>query len=804
MRQPVGTPDGFKFGEDFELDVGAYELRSAGVPLKLKPIPMELLLLLLERRGELVTREQIVERIWGGGVAFDTDNSINGAISRIRQVLRDDPERPKYVQTVPSRGYRFIAPVEASVVREIGIAHSGVEGVVPETVASPTGPMVEIREIKSPAGGAVEKSGESGRHWWKIAALAAAFAGAGWIASVLHSRSGQANLLTDKDTIVVADFANNTVDPIFDETMKQALSVQLTQSPFLNVASDLKVSEMLRRMGRSPDETLTGEVARDLCLRLGGKAMLTGSISSLGSHYLVSVNAVGCANGDLLAAGQMEAANKESVLKALDSAASQVRAKLGESIASLEKYDFPVDTTTNSLEALQSFSRGVKALRERGEGEAIPFFRQAIRLDPDFALAYATLGRAYEDVGEDNEAATDFAKAFQFPERLSEREKYYVTTMYYETATGEMEQAKETGALWVRTYPRDGIAREKLGTIYGELGENEKAAEEFDEALRLDPDSTINVFNSVAVEASLNRMEDARRTLETAQARGVDGAPIHQAAYEMAFLRNDSPEMQKQVAWATGKAVTEEGMFSQHSDTVAYSGQLGKARELSKRAVEASTRDKAIEIAALCQMAAVLRDVETGSTSGALQAVQAALRLAPSRNVKVMAALVLARSGNARQAKALIHDLESRYPSNTLIQSYWLPTTKAALEVRSGNADSAISLLQKASPYDLAQTSNLSNITSMYPVYVRGQAYLLAKNRKAAATEFKKILDSPGIVQNGILGVLARVELARAEAAMGDRESARKDYSDFLALWKDADPNIPILKEARMEYTRLN
>jgi tetratricopeptide (TPR) repeat protein len=225
---------------------------------------------------------------------------------------------------------------------------------------------------------------------------------------------------------------------------------------------------------------------------------------------------------------------------------------------------------------------------------------------------------------------------------------------------------------------------------------------------------------------------------------------------------------------------------------------------LSKRAVEASTRDKAIEIAALCQMAAVLRDVETGNTSGALQAVQAALRLAPSRNVKVMAALVLARSGNARQAKALIHDLESRYPSNTLIQSYWLPTTKAALEVRSGNADSAISLLEKASRYDLAQTSNLSNITSMYPVYVRGQAYLLAKNRKAAATEFKKILHSPGIVQNGILGVLARVELARAEAAMGDRESARKDYSDFLALWKDADPNIPILKEARMEYTRLN
>jgi eukaryotic-like serine/threonine-protein kinase len=805
VTQPVGTPNCFRFGEDFELDQRAYELRSAGTPLKLKPIPMELLLLLVERHGQLVTRRQIVERIWGEGVVLDTDNSINGAISKIRQVLRDDSERPRFVQTVPSRGYRFIAPVETSAPEDESGAN--VEKQLEGPGRIPSQATLLTREIQElPETGGEEPWARSRQSWkrygWKIAAGVVAIGASVWLGSVPNSRARQAQQLTDKDTIVIADFANNTEDAIFDETLKQALSVQVTQSPFLNVASDLKINEILRRMGRAPDTRLTGEVAREVCLRTGGKAVLAGAISRLGSHYVVSVEALGCASGDMLGAAQMEAPNKESVLKALDGAASQVRGKVGESVASLEKYDFPVDTTTKSLEALKAFSLGSKALRERGEGEAIPFFRQAVRIDPEFALAYATLGRAYEDVGEDQEAGEDFGKAYNLRDRLSERERYYVTTVYHEIVTGDMAQAKDTGELWVRTYPRDGIAREKLGTIYGELGQNEKADQQFEEALRLDPDSTINIFNAVMIDTVLNRMEEAERMLRAGQARGADGAPIHQSAYSLAFLRNDRKEMEWQAGWGAGKANTEEQLLSQHSDTSAYYGRLREAREISRRAIEAGTRDHAKETAAQCEVIAALREVEAGEAASTASAVRQALALSPTRNVKELAALALARSGNTAEAQGLIHELEDTYPSNTLIQFFWLPTAKAALELKAGNAEGAVAELQKATPYELGQGSNLSNISNMYPVYVRGLAYLSAGNGKAAAGEFKRIVDNPGIVQNNILGSLARLQLGRAEAAMGDVVSARKHYGEFLAMWQEADANAPLLKAAQSEYAR--
>jgi eukaryotic-like serine/threonine-protein kinase len=802
VSQPVRSADCFKFGDDFELDARAYELRSGGVPLKLKPIPMELLLLLVERRGELVTREQIVERLWGNRVALDTDNSINGAISRIRQVLRDDPERPKCVLTVPSRGYRFIATVEiTNREKEAPAALEPSEFAVPPgALAGVAGAQAEVIAASQPIAvpSIDRRDGMLSYQWRKYAvgaALVAAFA-VGW---AWRARAKTTNRLSARDTIVVADFVNNAGDPIFDETLKQALSVQLTQSPFLNVASDLKVSEVLGRMGRPANTELSGETAREVCLRLGGKAILAGSISSLGSHYLVGLQALGCASGDILAASQMEAPNKEGVLKALDGAAAQVRGKVGESMASLEKYDFPADATTKSLEALKAFSLGVKELREHGEGEAIPFLRQATEIDGDFALAYATLGRAYEDVGEDNAAAEDFGKAFQLRDRLSERERYYVTTMYNETVTGDLQKAQESGELWVRAYPRDGIAREKLGTIYGELGDLGKAQAEFAEALRLDPESTINVSNSVMVEASLEQTNSAEQLLQGAKERGVDGAPIHQATYALAFLRGDRVEMEREVAWSHGKAITEEDMLSQHADSEAFSGHMRKAADLSKRAVAASVRDNANEMAALCALGQALREVESGDRSSAAEVVREAIGQAPSRNVKILAALVLARSGDRQQATGLLQELESTYPTNTLIRFYWLPVARASLDLENGDASAALAKLEEAAPYERSQPSNLSNVTNLYPVYVRGEAYLAARNGRAATIEFQKIVNNPGLVQNGILGALARLQLARAQAATGDAAGARKSYSDFLGLWKAADTGIPILKTAKAE-----
>jgi DNA-binding winged helix-turn-helix (wHTH) protein/tetratricopeptide (TPR) repeat protein len=771
--EPVKIQQGIKFGDDCELDPVGYELRRSGCALKIERIPMEILFLLVQQRGQLVSREQIVEKVWGNSVFLDTDNSINGAIRKIRQVLKDDPEQPRFVQTVTGKGYRFIAPV------------------VEQLITEPPQQQVVIEESLPPT---------TRRIWtWSILGAAVLLVAIGLYTTRFWHRASSE--LAARDTIVLADFVNTTGDPVFDDALRQALSVVLTQSPYLNLSSDVQVSEMLRRMGRNPDDHLTHEVAREVCLRLGGKAILIGSISSLGSHYVVGLQAVGCVAGDMLAIGQAEAASKESVLKALDGVASQVRGKMGESLSSLAKYDFPLDTTTNSLAALKAFSMGQRALRESGEVEAIPFFRQAIQLDPDFALAYTTLGRACEDLGEDQEAVEDFTKAYNLRDRLSERERYYITTLYNETVTGNMERAKQASELWIRAYPRDGVAREKLGTVYGDLGEWENANAQAQEALRLDPESAINVSNSVTATAGLNRLDEAQLILETAQAHGLDGPVIHENLYPLAFLRGDHAEMERQVAWAAAKGDTEYVLYSEHSDTEAYYGRLRKARDFSQRAIESATRQDAKEAAALFEMVAALREMETGNVSLASHGVQAALSLAPSRDVKILAALVLAKSGDVTRAKALTRELENRNPSNTLIRFYWLPSLKASLEVRAGNPQTALSLLRIAAPYELSQISVSS--APLYPAYIRGQAYLLEHNGSGAAAEFKKLLDHRGIVQNSILGALSVLQLARAEVMMGDLDGARKQYSDFLSLWKEADPDIPLLKQALAEYAKL-
>jgi DNA-binding winged helix-turn-helix (wHTH) protein/Flp pilus assembly protein TadD len=772
--EPVRIRESLRLGEDLELDLRSYQLRRSGRVLKLERIPLEVLLFLVERRGQLVTREQIVERIWGKGVFLDTDNSINGAIRKIRQVLKDDPEQPRFVQTVTGRGYRFIAPVVEQ---------------MPAASPSPA-PLIEV---PPPAA----------RRTWNWVVLGSTIVLLLLVLSAVLIQNHASPKLTEKDTIVLADFTNKTDDPVFDDALKQAVSVVLTQSPFLDVASDVQVGEMLRRMGHAPNDPLTRDLAREVCLRMGGKAILIGEISSLGSHYVVGLQALGCASGEMLASGQAETASKEGVLRALGGVISQVRGKVGESLSSLQKYDLPADTTTKSLEALKAFSIGQKTLRDRGEVDAIPFFRQAIQLDPDFALAYTTLGRAYEDLGEDDEAVEDFTKAYQLRDRLSEREKYYITTLYFETVTGDLEQAKQAGELWIQAYPRDGVAREKLGTVYGDLGEIENANTQCQEALRLDPDSTINVSNAITSSANLNRIDDAQRILEAARARGLDGPVIHESAYTTAFVRNDRSEMERELAWAAAQGDGEFTIFADQADTAAYYGQLRKARELSTRAVESATRSDARETAALWQIDVALSEVETGNRSSARDSVRAGRSLSSSRSVKVVAALALARIGDAAPAEALAQDLEKTNPCNTLIKFYWLPTLRASLELRAGNPQAALSLLDMAAPYELSQASGVLNAANMYPAYVRGEAYLLAHNGSAAATEFKKLVNNRGIVQNGILGALSMLQLARADVLMGDVPSARKQYGNFLSLWKDADPDVPILKRAEAEYAKL-
>ncbi len=640
----------------------------------------------------------------------------------------------------------------------------------------------------------------SGKRWKiliSVVLLVAAGVGLG-----LYFRSRNATPLTEKDTIVLTDFTNTTGDPVFDDALKQALAVNLGQSPFLNVLSDRKVSETLRLMGRSPSERVTPEIARELCLRTGSKAILAGSISSLGSHYVIGLEAVSCGSGDTLAKEQADAPAKESVLQALDKAASSLRGKLGESLASVQKFDVPVEATTPSLEALKTFSMGIKTMREKGDPEAVPFMKRAIELDPTFALAYASLGVSYGNLGEATLSAENIKKAYELRDRVSEREKLRISQAYFGNVTGEMEKENQVLQLWAQSYPRDATARGNLCNVHMVLGQWDKALAECNATLPLDPDVITTYGNLGLIYLALNRPDDAKATMDQARAQKLDGEWLHEVAYELAFLRNDPVEMERHVAWAIGRPGDEDLVLSVHSDTEAYYGRLTRARDYSRRAVESARGAESNEAAALWRANSALREAEFKNVAAAQQGIVAALALAPGRDVRVLTALAWARAGDNARARAAAEQLEKDYAQDTMVKFYWLPTIYGAIANNAGHADESLSLLEAARPYELGLPPQLQ-VATLYPIFVRGQAYLLAHDGNAAAAEFQKILDHRGIVLNFPLGALARLGLARAYAIQGNTANARTAYQDFLTLWKDADPNVPVLKEAKAEYEKL-
>ena len=608
--------------------------------------------------------------------------------------------------------------------------------------------------------------------------------------------------LTEKDTIVLADFANSTGDPVFDDALKQALAVELGQSPFLNVLSDRRVGETLKLMGRQPTERLTAEIARELCLRTGSKAIIAGSISSLGSQYVIGLNASGCRTGDPLAEEQAQASSKEQVLKSLSAAASALRGKLGESLASIQKFDVPIEATTPSLEALKAFSLGAVTQREKGDAEAIPFYRRAIELDPNFAVAYAGLGVSYDNLGQPSLAAENIKKAYDLRDRVSERERLRISADYYAFVTGELEKEAETYQLWIQSYPRDDVPYTNLGANYAALGQLEKSVAETKESIRLDPSGIIGYANLAEDTLALNRLDEAKAILEQAKSHNLSGGLLPLLNYYMAFLHQDTAEMERQLAWGAGKPGDEDPLLAAQADTEAYYGRLGKAREFSRRASDSALRDDSKETAALWQANAALREAEFGNAEPAQRAAEAAIAVAPGRDVLVLAALTEARAGNVARTEQLVQQLEKNYPSNTVIKLYWLPTTKAALQISRGNSAQAIEILQGVEPYETGAPPPFQ-LGTLYPAYLRGQAYLSAHQAGAAAVEFQKLIDHRGMVINCPLGALAHLGLARAYALSGDTAKSKAAYQDFLGLWKDADPDIPILKEAKAEYEKL-
>jgi tetratricopeptide (TPR) repeat protein/predicted Ser/Thr protein kinase len=620
------------------------------------------------------------------------------------------------------------------------------------------------------------------------------------IATGLYYRAHRTKPLTQKDTIVLADFDNKTGDAVFDDALKQALAVELGQSPFLNIVSDNKVTETLQMMGRPANQRITMDVGRELCLRTGSKALLGGTISSLGTHYLIGVEAVACSTGDTLAKEQGEAISKEDVLKALSQISSILRGKLGESLPSVQKFSVPVEATTSSVEALKNYSMGVAVEQEKGDAPSIPFLKRAIELDPSFPMAYNTLAVAYNNLNQPSLATEYATKAYQLRDRVTEREKLRISATYFRV-TEEVEKEAQTYELWIANYPHDFGPHAALGANYGSMGQYDKALAELQEALRLAPDDITGYSNLGETYIYLNRLDEAKATFEQALSHKLDSGDLRQNIYLLAFLREDAVQMEQQLAWAASKPGVEDLLLSTQSDTEAYYGRLGKARDFSLRAVNSAVRADSRETAALWQVNAALREAELGNTASAKQKVTAALALSAGRDVKVAAALVLARVGYPLRVKARSEELEKSYPTNTMLQLYWLPTINAAIELDKGNSSQALMDLKAAAPYELGIGGMFINY--LYPVYVRGQAYLLAHNGIAAVAEFQKMLDHRGIVGNFVTGALVHLEIGRAYAMQGDSVRAKTAYQDFLTLWKDADPDIPILKQAKAEYAKL-
>jgi len=606
--------------------------------------------------------------------------------------------------------------------------------------------------------------------------------------------------LTQKDSILLTDFVNTTGDAVFDGTLKQALAVQLEQSPYLNVLPESRIRDALRFMGRPADERVTSDMAREICIREGVKAMLTGSISSLGSHYVIDLNAINAPTGDSLARAQVEAESKEQVLKSLDQAASSLRGKLGESIASVEKFAVPLErATTSSLAALKEFSVGQAAHQKQDDEGAIPHLKRAVELDPNFAMAYATLGVAYGNLTQQSLARDNLKKAFDLKERASEREKLYISAHYYNEATGEVDKSVEVYEQWKTTYPRDTVPWDNLALRYEGIGQHEKALANASEALRLNPKDSYAYQNVAEDYERLNRYDEAKAVVEKAITQGVTVDVSRFTLYEIAFIQRDEAAMQRQVDGLRGRPHETVILLFRAQGECAL-GKLQNSRQTFTQALNLAQGHGMTEFAGIIRALEAACEAAVGNMAAARQKVSEALAASNDRGTRDLGAAALARAGDLGRAQKLVENLAKEYPTNTILNRVDIPMTQALIELQRNNPEKAVALLEVARPYELGAGPGGA---SYWPTYIRGEAFLKAHEGTKAAAEFQRILDHRGVDPTNPLYTLSRLKLARAYAIQGDTQKAKTAYQDFLAAWKDADPDVPILKEAKAEYGKL-
>jgi DNA-binding winged helix-turn-helix (wHTH) protein/predicted Zn-dependent protease len=749
----------------FEVDLRSGEVHKQGVRIKLQEQPFQVLKILLQRPSEVVTREELRSEIWQSDTFVDFDNGLNTSINKLREALGDSADSPRFIETLPRRGYRFIAQVT-----EVDGTARGTAASV--SAAAPT----RNRKIVVAAAVVVLAAGIAGGPLW---------------------RSRQP-LLTEKDTIVVGDFANSTGDAVFDGTLREGLSVELQQSPFLSLVSEEGIHQTLRMMERPANTRLTPEITREVCQRTSSAVALEGSIALIGARYNLILKAVNCASGDLLASTEAQASDKSHVLDALGKAASEMRRRLGESLSTVQKYNTPLEqATTPSLEALQAYNFGLNA---EDDATALSFFQRATQLDPNFAMAYWAMGISNSAIGESILSAKSSRKGFELRERLSELEKLKIECNGY---TGDVMKQRRSCELGLKTYPRDAWFHLVLALYSDSLGQYEAGLKEKLEAIRLAPYNSFSYRQIILTYLSLNRIGDAEVMAKEARTKNLD-ANLIEVLYGIAFYRHDTPEMVRLVARAIGAAGQEDLLLAMEADTSAYFGNRGKARELTRRAAESAELAAEKETAAGYYAVSALREALFGDAAEARQQATVAKRRSTGRDLDYGVALALAYAGDANRARTLADDLGKRFPEDTGLQFSYLPTLRAKLALSHSNPQEALDILRVASPYELGlPASGFYNWPNLYPVYVRGEAYLAAHQGKEAAAEFQKILDHRGIVLNEPIGALAHLQLGRAYAMQGDTAKSRAAYQDFLTLWKDADPDIPILIQAKAEYTKL-
>jgi len=623
------------------------------------------------------------------------------------------------------------------------------------------------------------------------------------VAGLFYLRHSRATKLSDKDPIVIADFTNTTSDSVFDDALKRALTIQLDQSPFLNVLSDDRIAGTLKMMSRAGNERLSQTIAREVCLRSNSKAYISGSVANVGSRYLIGLNAINCQSGDVFANTSAEAENRDSVLKALDQAAGSLREKLGESISSIQKFNKPLlDATTSSIDALEAYSQG-RRVRYSSDGDAsLPYFVRAVQLDPNFARAYNELGIYYTTHNQASLGISYTKKAFDLRNQVTDHERYALESTYYLSGIGNLHKAEDTLKQWTQAYPNDDTPWNNLGVVYSSMGRFQDAQAATKASLTIVPDSVVTAGNLIGGYLSLNRVDEAKASYDESVRRDLDGPYLRLMLYNIAFLRQDTAGMADILKWAAGKPGIEDGFLSQQADTEAFYARLPAARALSVRAIDSAKRASNPEAAAFWAVSQALRDVELGDARAARSAIATANTISPGRDVQLLSALVSARLGDAATAQKIVDRLSHDFPEDTMIQSYWLPSINAAATLAHGNPLKAIELLEPALPYDLGSPPQFQ-LSSAYPAFLRGQAYLAAGNPAQAIPQFQKIVDNPGAVVNFVTLPLSQLGLARAYAASGDPTKARTAYGTVFTLWKDADPNLPPLQQAKAEYAKL-